>query len=204
MLRKKFESRAWRKDESFHEYVHEKVIMGNCVPIDQDELVEQVVDDILDTMLRDQARLQRFLTTAFERIRGNNSAECTRGVPGHGRRDEQSGGAVKNEQSRRFDGAMRSNDKERDNRDRRCFIYNSRRHVSAICPTKELGTKYFECGGYGHIASKCPKKGVVPKEAVVASISRKKCVKEITVNFQMIVALVDTGSGISIMQANML
>lgn len=53
VTRKKFESRIWRKDETFHEYIHEKVIMGNRVPIDEDELIEHVIDGILDTSLRD-------------------------------------------------------------------------------------------------------------------------------------------------------
>jgi len=58
--RKIFEERIWRKDETFHEYVHEKIIMGNRVPIDGDEMLEYIVDGISNDTLRNQARIQRF------------------------------------------------------------------------------------------------------------------------------------------------
>lgn len=72
-MRKKFEGRLWRKEETFHEYVHDKIIMGNRVPIDNDEMLDYVIDGIPDNTLRDQARIQRFDTTeslleAFEKI----------------------------------------------------------------------------------------------------------------------------------------
>lgn len=204
-LRKKFEDRVWRKDESFHEYVHEKIIICNRVPIDQDELIEHIVDGIPDTTLCDQARIQRFLTTdsllsAFERITLRD-----RGVSGHGRRDGRSGGAVGAERSRRFDGVAKSGDKGRDNRDKRCYNCGAREHISANCPTKELSTKCFECGAYGHIAPKCPKRKVASREAAIASVlrtMRKKCIKEVTIGCRAIAALVDTGSDISMMRAS--
>jgi len=71
--RKIFEERVWKKDETFHEYVHEKIIMGNRVPIDGDEMLEYIVDGIPDDTLRNQARIQGFETVdvllrAFERV----------------------------------------------------------------------------------------------------------------------------------------
>lgn len=204
VLRRKFESRVWKKDESFHEYVHEKIIMGNRVPIDQDELIEHIVDGIPDTALRDQARIQRFATTdallnAFERVTLRDRGASS------GRREERNGGAVRGERPRRADGSVKGEDGGRNTRDRRCFNCGAREHLSANCPTKEMGTKCFECGGYGHIALKCPKKAVKSKETAVASVScvsRKKYTKEVTVDGQAFVALVDTGSDISIMRAS--
>ena len=60
VIRRKFEDRIWKKNETFHEYVHEKIILGNRVPIDENELLDYVVEGIPDSALRDQARLQRF------------------------------------------------------------------------------------------------------------------------------------------------
>jgi len=57
VLRKKFENRTWKRDETFHEYVHEKVILGNRVPVEQEEMLEHVIDGIPDIALRDQARI---------------------------------------------------------------------------------------------------------------------------------------------------
>jgi len=34
-LRRKFESRIWKKEEAFREYIHEKIILGNRVPVDE-------------------------------------------------------------------------------------------------------------------------------------------------------------------------
>ncbi|KMQ88410.1 hypothetical protein RF55_12116 [Lasius niger] len=71
--RKMFEARIWKKDETFHEYVYEKVIMGNLIPIEADEMIDYIIDGIPDSVLRNQARIQRFTETeslleAFETI----------------------------------------------------------------------------------------------------------------------------------------
>lgn len=34
-MRKKFEGRLWKKEKTFHKYVHKKVILGNRVPINK-------------------------------------------------------------------------------------------------------------------------------------------------------------------------
>lgn len=57
VLRKKFEECTWRRAETFSDYVHKKVILGNRVPIDKEELAEYIIDGIPDRTLRDQARL---------------------------------------------------------------------------------------------------------------------------------------------------
>lgn len=57
-VRRKFENRTWNKEESFHEYLHGKIIMGYRVPVDEVELFEHITDGIPDIALRDQARLQ--------------------------------------------------------------------------------------------------------------------------------------------------
>lgn len=73
LLRKKFEERVWKKGETFGEYVHQKIILGNLMPVDEEEVVEYIIDDIPDRILRDQARVSGLRTKtalleAFERI----------------------------------------------------------------------------------------------------------------------------------------
>lgn len=46
--RRKFEERTWKRGETFHEYVHEKIIMGNRVPIGADKILEYLIDGIPD------------------------------------------------------------------------------------------------------------------------------------------------------------
>lgn len=71
--RKLFESRLWRRGEPLSEYFYEKVILANRVPIDDEELVEQIISGIPDIALRNQADMQGFSTKrellrAFEKI----------------------------------------------------------------------------------------------------------------------------------------
>ncbi|KYN14490.1 hypothetical protein ALC57_13305 [Trachymyrmex cornetzi] len=50
-LRKEFEARIWKTEESFCDYYHEKVILANRVPIAEDELLDYVVEGISDIRL---------------------------------------------------------------------------------------------------------------------------------------------------------
>lgn len=54
-MRRNFERRMWQSKESFSDYFHDKVVLANRVPIDEEELLEYIIDGILDTRLRDQA-----------------------------------------------------------------------------------------------------------------------------------------------------
>lgn len=50
----------WKKSESFHDYVHEKVIIANRIAVNDDEILSYIVDGISDMNLRDLARIQDF------------------------------------------------------------------------------------------------------------------------------------------------
>lgn len=72
-LRKKFEERTWQTNESFTSYYHNKIILANRVPIEDDEVVDYVIDGIPDRNLQDQARIMQFesqldLLIAFKRL----------------------------------------------------------------------------------------------------------------------------------------
>lgn len=101
--------------------------------------------------------------------------------------------------------ATRGSEEKKKTSIKRCFKCGEREHVGANCPTKTLGAKCFGCGERGHIASRCPKEGNAAERSVVASvlrISRKKYTREVVLNDRIIVALIDTGSDISIMRAS--
>ena len=71
--RKLFEGRYWKHGEKFSEYVHDKVIMGNRVPVDKEEIIDHIIDGIPDALLKNQARMQSFesvaeLLKAFEKV----------------------------------------------------------------------------------------------------------------------------------------
>lgn len=73
LLRKQFEERVWQREETFHQYVHEKVILANRVPVNEDEIIDYLIDGIPAVNLRDQACMGRFATKAsllqaFEKV----------------------------------------------------------------------------------------------------------------------------------------
>jgi len=212
-LRKRFESRMWRRDETFHEYVHEKIIMGNRVPVDQDEMLEHTIDGIPDVALRDQARIQGFVTMdsllrAFEKVSLRDRGEAASGR--RGERAGRSAGGGKPERSGGGGGASGSDDRGVEKgkmiSNKRCFNCGAREHVGANCPKKELGVKCFGCGEHGHIASRCLKKNNnesrEPTVSAISCMSRKKYSRQVTVNGRVFTALIDTGSDVSIMRAS--
>lgn len=208
-LRKKFEGRLWKKDETFHEYFHEKMILGNRVPIAADEILDYIIDGIPDKVMRDQTRMQRFDTTeslleAFEKITIRD-----RYTTNSGRSDKRTSGTTTVERGEKTSEDNKSS-KSPVGRDgakktaniRRCYNCGARDHVGAACPTKELGVKCFECGEHGHIASKCPTKNKATSACVVTRPLHKKYTKDVMVNGRNITALIDTGSDISLMRAD--
>lgn len=190
LLRKRFENRVWKKEETFQEYLHEKTIMGNRVPIEEDELLEYIVEGKPDAAMRNQARIQGFTTVdslvrAFEKVslRDHNTTSMNRHAGDKSAVDK----------------------KRKDLADaKRYFNCGEREHISINCSTKALGAKCFECGTRGHISIKCPKKKNAEKPTVasVSQTSRKKYTQEVALNGQVMMALIDTGSDISIIRAS--
>jgi len=118
-LRRKFESQTWKKEEAFREYSHEKIILGNRVPVDEDEFWELIIDGIPDITLRDQARIQRFssvdaLLEAFEGVALRERGTANPNKRGGSRTDVGDGRVA----------AVSS---------KRCFNCGERDHVNANC-----------------------------------------------------------------------
>jgi len=44
ILHEKFRAREWRKDETFSDYMHEKIVLGNRVPIEEKQLLGYIID----------------------------------------------------------------------------------------------------------------------------------------------------------------
>ncbi|KAI4476073.1 hypothetical protein M0804_013869 [Polistes exclamans] len=156
VLRKIFEERVWRKDESFHEYVHNKVILGNKVPIHEDEIVDYIIEGIPDANLKNQAKISRLRTKAdiLEAFEGVTLQEKNR-IPDDTRFVKRPYN-MKNGNTGRWKSTKQT---------RSCFICGSFDHMADSCPKKKEGPTCYNCKERGHIASNCPKKYPVVKES---------------------------------------
>jgi len=192
-MRKQFEQRVWRRDETFNEYLHQKVILGNRIKIEEDEMVEYVIEGIPDPVLRDQARVQRLRTRsalleAFERVslRGREQPGA-RGSTG----ERRAQGRAERENSVATKSVMR------------CHNCGAQGHRAANCPSKAKGTRCFECKEFGHIAANCEKKKIKINEVKSAcdiTKTERKYLKDVKIDNENLVALIDTGSDLSLIR----
>ena len=92
------------------------------------------------------------------------------------------------------------NDKEAAVEDRRCSNCGAREHFSANYFAKYPWTTCFECGKYAHIAAQSKKRSKAEKTVITFISSIQRCMKNTIFGDQVIPALIDTGSDISLMR----
>lgn len=167
-LRKQFEKRNWRNDETFSDYFHDKIVLANKIPVDEDELTDYVIDGIPDETMRNQARIQRFkekeeLLKAFEKI-------TIRTANRNFARDSNNTVANKVESKRKtrlpFQGVAGQT-----NAETKCYNCNRTGHIARNCdkPKRERGS-CFECGESDHQLRDCPRR----KEATAGPRTSKR------------------------------
>lgn len=85
----------------------------------------------------------------------------------------------------------------------RCFNCGETGHRSKECLKKAQGTKCFSCGEFGHIAVNCSKNiknTEFRKNCNVVSHRQNKCEKDVVINGLKLVALIDSGSDITLIR----
>jgi len=211
-LRRRFEERSWKRTETFYEYVHEKTIMGNRIAIEEDELLGYVIDGIPDSNLRNLARTHAFkakeeLLLAFEGISLQDpSGTTTKNRENVDKKNSDKRGPTKDAKSESGEGSASRDSKSSANKknrgnSKRCFNCGSIEHLSANCPTKERGRKCFKCGGHGHIAVECPENPKMTRSTrLIAEPSPEKRVKRIHIDGQVVDAIMDTASDLTLMR----
>ncbi|XP_076620054.1 uncharacterized protein LOC143341206 [Colletes latitarsis] len=147
-MRHEFEQRVWKTEESFIDYVHEKILLGNRVPVADDEIVEYVIEDIPDKGIRSLAQVRSF-ETIDELIRAFGKLTLSQDVQQQKilRRKETYQPTEKISKDRR---------EQKELRRVRCFNCNGSGHYATECrePKRERGTCY-KCGSPGHKVENC-------------------------------------------------
>lgn len=146
-LRRELEARMWNAGETFADYLHDKVVLANRVPVSStDELISYVIEGIPSQGLRTQAKVQRYETleamlNAFANVPSPKDAPRRQPIHPTTRKDKSS------------DKEQR---KPKETDSRRCYNCNEDGHLAASCtkPKRERGS-CFKCGKFGHKATQC-------------------------------------------------
>ncbi|XP_076246357.1 uncharacterized protein LOC143186556 [Calliopsis andreniformis] len=173
--RRRFEARTWKKEESFSKYLHQKVILGNRVPINDEKIKIKSKGELL---------------AAFERI-------SLRG------RFVQGNAAAKPNDAMWCSVKTEKQDKKKVSKSEvGCFNWGDINHLSVKCPVKRKGSKCFACNDFGHKAAdykKGPEKQVNACTAV--TIRDNKIYKSVIVMGKQIIAFLGMGSDLHLMTA---
>lgn len=158
ILRRAFEGRIWKVDETFSDYHHDKVIMANKVPIDKEEFIDYLIDGIHDGRLHDQARMQQFRTVSsllevFKSITLRSDVRRNIGISAKA--------STQSDLSSKMVMTLKSS---------RCYNCGAKGHLSASCthPRREKGS-CFTCGSMDHQYQSCPQK----QSSTLYSINRQ-------------------------------
>lgn len=156
-LHHKFISRKWKKEESFHEYWHDKIILGNRVPIKEDELVEYLIEGIPPKNLRNQARMHSFsnireILKAFKKI------------------------SLISENDRRNFNTIQRNETSK-----KSLFYNTKENnTSSMKSIDRKIVRCYSCNGTGHYSKDCTEKEkrIEEKSGKKSKNSAKQVIKQ--------------------------
>ena len=147
-LRKEFEARIWQKNESFADYYHDKIILGNRVPVEEEEeMIDYLIDGISDDALQNQARMMRFgaksdLLEAFKKISLDSRKSAVKP-----RYESKPASTEKKEEA-----------EKRVSRPLKCYNCSEMGHTSRRCPKPRRSAGCYMCNASDHQARDCPRR----------------------------------------------
>lgn len=165
-LRREFENRVWKSDESFCDYYHDKKILANRVPIAEGELLEYIIEGVTDVRLQSQVRLANFQTEA-EMVQAFESVSLP---------PKKSTDMKQKKDGTRYSVGSRVEATREAKRERvlRCYNCHEVGHVATRCRRPTSGRACFVCGSCEHLAKDCSRRasagrGTVKESAAVSS-----------------------------------
>lgn len=161
-LRKKFEERTWRTNESFTSYYHDKIILANRVPIEDEEVVDYVIDGIPDRNLQDQARIMQFesqsdLLVAFKRLTLHSKKTTDQG-----KYQKEGKLSTKGNSTSRGSSASSSGDPSLRQKVVKCYNCQEVGHLASACPHPKKSTCY-RCDSISHLIKDCSEEESKPE-----------------------------------------
>lgn len=163
-LRREFENRVWKSDESFRDYYHDKKILANRVPIEEGELLEYIIEGVTDVRLQSQVRLANFQTEA-EMVQAFESVSLP---------SKKAADMKQKKDGTRYSVGSRVEATAKRERVTRCYNCHEVGHVATRCQRPASGRACFVCGSHEHLAKDCSRRasagrGTVKESAAVSS-----------------------------------
>ncbi|KAJ8911976.1 hypothetical protein NQ315_003254 [Exocentrus adspersus] len=191
--------RKKKPDETYQEYTYKMLDMASQADVDIRSVIQYIIDGIPDDPTNKAvlygAKNIRQLKEKITQYETMKRSEARMKNKSYGNKEDK---------TRNDDRRKKAVD--RDKKVKRCFVCGAKDHLSDECPVKDKGVKCFKCNEHGHIAAKCvsgSSRVNQPRESnSVSQPSRKKYLKEVSINNVQLTALVDTGSDLTLIRAD--
>nr|XP_046480972.1 uncharacterized protein LOC124218496 [Neodiprion pinetum] len=187
--------RKKKPDETLQTYAYKMLEIAAQVNLEVSVVIKYIIEGIPDEAVNKSilygAQTIKELKNRFSQYESMKH-EATKTKPKTTERNDKSG--KPDDRNKRKNGDAKTNTVAV----KRCFNCGSDKHMSSACPDAQRGKKCFKCNGFGHIAAECPDKDK-PKDVYVISRPKKeKYQKIVSVNDCKTLALVDTGSDLTL------